>query len=154
MLPGATRNMISGMIWASARPGGQIFHGKKGELYQRYHEGMEDQLGALGLILNCVVPWNTRYISAALDALRAQGYPVLDEDVARSHRSSASTSTWPASTTSCSPTSAKASSASCATPTPPTTSCPTEPPGSVAACDGKRRRSGGPGYGRSAPGTA
>ena len=38
MLPGATRNMISGMIWASARPGGQIFHGKKGELYQRYHE--------------------------------------------------------------------------------------------------------------------
>jgi Tn3 transposase DDE domain len=44
---------------------------------------MEDQLGALGLILNCVVLWNTRYISAALDALRAQGYPVLDEDVAR-----------------------------------------------------------------------
>jgi hypothetical protein len=29
------------------------------------------------------VLWNTRYISAALDALRAQGYPVLDEDVAR-----------------------------------------------------------------------
>jgi hypothetical protein len=24
----------------------------EGELYQRYHEGMEDQLGALGLILN------------------------------------------------------------------------------------------------------
>jgi len=63
------------MIWAPARPGGQDFHGKKGELYQRYHEGMEDQLGALGLILNCVVPWNTRYISAALDALRARGTP-------------------------------------------------------------------------------
>jgi hypothetical protein len=30
-----------------------------------------------------VVLWNTRYISAALDALHAQGYPVLDEDVAR-----------------------------------------------------------------------
>ena len=54
---------------------GKIFHGKKGELYQRYHEGMEDQLGALGLILNCVVLWNTRYVNAALDALRAQGYP-------------------------------------------------------------------------------
>lgn len=62
---------------------GKIFHGKKGELYQRYHEGMEDQLGALGLILNCVVLWNTRYVNAALDALRAQGYPVLQEDVAR-----------------------------------------------------------------------
>jgi TnpA family transposase len=62
---------------------GKTFHGKKGELYQRYHEGMEDQLGALGLILNCIVLWNTRYMNAALDTLRAQGYLVLDEDVAR-----------------------------------------------------------------------
>ena len=62
---------------------GKTFHGKKGELYQRYHEGMEDQLGALGLILNCTVLWNTRYMNAALDQLRAQGYLVLDEDVAR-----------------------------------------------------------------------
>jgi len=62
---------------------GKTFHGKKGELYQRYHEGMEDQLGALGLILNCIVLWNTRYMNAALDQLRSQGYLVLDEDVAR-----------------------------------------------------------------------
>jgi Tn3 transposase DDE domain len=44
---------------------------------------MEDQLGALGLVLNCVVLWNTRYMNAALAQLRAQGYPVLDDDVAR-----------------------------------------------------------------------
>jgi len=62
---------------------GKTFHGKKGELYQRYHEGMEDQLGALGLILNCIVLWNTRYMNAALDQLRDRGYLVLDEDVAR-----------------------------------------------------------------------
>jgi len=37
---------------------GKTFHGKKGKLYQRYHEGMEDQL-------------------------RAQGYLVLGEDVAQ-----------------------------------------------------------------------
>ena len=60
-----------------------IFHGKKGELYQRYHKGMEDQLGALGLVLNCVVLWNTFYINAALEQLRAQGHPVADEDVVR-----------------------------------------------------------------------
>jgi TnpA family transposase len=60
-----------------------IFHGKKGELYQRYHKGMEDQLGALGLVLNCVVLWNTFYMNAALEQLRAQGHLVLDEDVAR-----------------------------------------------------------------------
>lgn len=73
------RNLQEGRHALAAK----IFHGKKGELYQRYHEGMEDQLGALGLILNCVVLWNTRYMNAALEALRAQGYPVLDEDVAR-----------------------------------------------------------------------
>ncbi len=31
-----------------------LFHGRKGELRQAYREGMEDQLGALGLVLNCV----------------------------------------------------------------------------------------------------
>lgn len=61
----------------------RIFHGRKGRVYQRYYEGMEDQLGALGLVLNCVVLWNTFYLNAALEQLRASGYRVLDEDVAR-----------------------------------------------------------------------
>ena len=38
-----------------------------------HRDGQEDQLGALGLVLNC----------RALAELRAQGYPVLDEDIAR-----------------------------------------------------------------------
>jgi hypothetical protein len=33
-----------------------------GLLRERYREGMEDQLGALGLVLNCVVLWNTIYM--------------------------------------------------------------------------------------------
>jgi Tn3 transposase DDE domain len=44
---------------------------------------MEDQLGALGIVLNCLVLWNTVYIDEALRALRAQGYQVRDDDVAR-----------------------------------------------------------------------
>jgi hypothetical protein len=44
---------------------------------------MEDQLGALGIVLNCLVLWNTFHIDAALQQLRAQGYPARDEDVAR-----------------------------------------------------------------------
>jgi hypothetical protein len=44
---------------------------------------MEDQLGALGLVLNCIVLWNTRYMNAALDQLRAEGREIRDEDVAR-----------------------------------------------------------------------
>lgn len=60
-----------------------VFHGKKGELHRGYRDGMEDQLGALGLILNTITLWNTVYLDHALDALRASGYPVLDEDVDR-----------------------------------------------------------------------
>jgi hypothetical protein len=61
----------------------KIFHGKKGELYQRYHKGMEDQLGALGLVLNCVTLWNTFYMDQALDQFKAEGYPLAEEDIAR-----------------------------------------------------------------------
>jgi TnpA family transposase len=60
-----------------------IFHGKQGELRQRYREGQEDQLGALGLVVNIIVLWNTIYIDAALTQLGMEGYPVRDEDVAR-----------------------------------------------------------------------
>ena len=60
-----------------------VFHGKRGELRQRYRAGQEDQLGALGLVLNMIVLWNTIYIAAALKQLRSEGYPVNDEDVVR-----------------------------------------------------------------------
>lgn len=43
-----------------------MFHGNRGELRQRYRESQEDQLDALGLVLNTVVLWNTLYLDAAL----------------------------------------------------------------------------------------
>ena len=61
----------------------KICFGSRGELRQAYQEGMEDQLGALGLVLNAVVLWNTTYLDAAVGHLRAQGYPVDDADAAR-----------------------------------------------------------------------
>lgn len=60
-----------------------VFHGQKGELRQKYREGQEDQLGALGLVLNMIVIWNTRYIEMALEEIRAKGSEVREEDVAR-----------------------------------------------------------------------
>ena len=60
-----------------------VFHGKRGELRQRYREGQEDQLGALGLVVNVIVLWNTIYMDAALGQLRADSYDVRPEDVAR-----------------------------------------------------------------------
>jgi TnpA family transposase len=60
-----------------------ICHGKKGTIHQAYRDGMEDQLGSLGLVLNAVVLWTTRYIDAAVAQLRAEGHDIRDEDVAR-----------------------------------------------------------------------
>lgn len=44
---------------------------------------MEDQLSALGLVLNAIVLWTTRYIDAAVAQLQAEGHELRDEDVAR-----------------------------------------------------------------------
>jgi TnpA family transposase len=62
-----------------------LFHGRKGELREAYHAGMEDHLGALGLIVNAVTLWNSVYLDLALTQLRESDYPVRDEDVARLH---------------------------------------------------------------------
>lgn len=70
---------ISALALIASLIDGQLESGKKGELHRGYREAMEDQLGALGLILNTITLWNTVY----LETLRATGYPVSDEDVAR-----------------------------------------------------------------------
>ena len=59
------------------------FHGQRGELRQRYREGQEDQLGALGLVVNVLVLWNTLYIDAALNQLMGQSIEIKREDVER-----------------------------------------------------------------------
>ncbi|MEI7929817.1 MAG: Tn3 family transposase, partial [Verrucomicrobiales bacterium] len=60
-----------------------VFHGQRGEVRQRYREGQEDQLVALGLVVNVMVLWNTLYMDAALAHLRRTGAEVKPEDVAR-----------------------------------------------------------------------
>ena len=56
----------------------RIFHGRRGHLRKSYTTGQEDQLGALGLVLNATVLWNTVYLDAATRTLDAG-----DEDLAR-----------------------------------------------------------------------
>lgn len=65
---------------SGARP---IFHGQRGEVRKRYKEGQEDQLGALGLVLNAVVLWNTLYMNKAINHLKSQGNELKPEDMAR-----------------------------------------------------------------------
>jgi len=61
----------------------RICHGQSGEIRKRYRDGQEEQLTALGLVTNAVVLWNTIYMEAALEKLRAEGFEVRPEDVAR-----------------------------------------------------------------------
>ncbi|MGJ5895784.1 Tn3 family transposase [Streptomyces sp. V2] len=60
-----------------------ICHGGRGQIRQAYRDGQEDQLAALGLVLNAVVLWNTRYLDAVVAQLRAEGHEIRDEDIAR-----------------------------------------------------------------------
>ena len=60
-----------------------ICHGQRGEIYKRYREGQEDQLGALGLITNAVILWNTIYMESALNYMKQHGFETKEEDIAR-----------------------------------------------------------------------
>jgi len=60
-----------------------VFHGRRGQLRQHYQAGQENQLGALGLMVNVIVLWQTVYIQAALDHLAAGGHKIDPADVAR-----------------------------------------------------------------------
>ena len=60
-----------------------VFHGQRGELRHRYREGQQDQLGALGLLVNAIILWNTRYIERALTQLAQIGLDIRPEGVER-----------------------------------------------------------------------
>jgi len=60
-----------------------ICHGQRGEIRKRYREGQEDQLGALGLVTNAAVLWNTIYMQKTLDHMRQQSMEIREEDEGR-----------------------------------------------------------------------
>jgi len=60
-----------------------IHHGRKGEIRQAYKEGMEEQLGALGLVVNMVILWNAFYLDRAVTVLRERGLGFQREDIQR-----------------------------------------------------------------------
>jgi hypothetical protein len=55
----------------------------RGEICTGYRKGQEGQITALGLVTNAVVLWNTLYMEAALERLRAEGFEVRSWDLAR-----------------------------------------------------------------------
>jgi hypothetical protein len=79
------------------RLGRKICHGHRGQIRQAYREGQEDQLAALGLALNAVVPWNTRYLDAIVESLRRwRGRRRVLTSPARASRRGTCDLSWPA----------------------------------------------------------
>ena len=68
---------------------GLLLHILRDSCDYRVHEGIavsecqEDQPGAVGLVVNAIVLWNTRYMDSAPHELRKEGMQVGDDDVKR-----------------------------------------------------------------------
>ncbi|MCY0963419.1 transposase, partial [Streptomyces sp. H27-H5] len=59
--------------------GRAMFFGRLGEIRHAYKDGMENQLGALGMALNAVIFWNSLYIDAAVKELETGGVSISPE---------------------------------------------------------------------------
>lgn len=60
-----------------------MFYGGRGQVRKAYREGQEDRLGALGLVINVVMLFNTIYLGEVLAELERRGDPVSLEDTQR-----------------------------------------------------------------------
>ncbi len=61
----------------------KIYYGDRGEVRNALRQSQEEQLGALGLILNAVTHWNTIYMQEAIAQLRYQGMKTDPTDITR-----------------------------------------------------------------------
>jgi TnpA family transposase len=50
-----------------------LFFGEEGELRRRDYESQMERMSCLSLLMNCIVAWNTHYISKAIEQLRSEG---------------------------------------------------------------------------------
>ena len=51
--------------------------------YKKQEEELRNQAGCLNLVTNAVVTWNTVYMAAVIEQLRAEGRTGNEEDIAR-----------------------------------------------------------------------
>jgi TnpA family transposase len=59
-----------------------LFLAKQGQIRRAAYEEQLNQMSCLNVVANAVVAWNTVYMHAVLEQLRAEGHTVNDDDVA------------------------------------------------------------------------
>jgi TnpA family transposase len=60
-----------------------ICYGQRGEIRKRYKEGQENQLGALGLVTNAVILWNSIYMQKSVESLETKSIKIQEADLER-----------------------------------------------------------------------
>ena len=60
-----------------------VCYGQRGEIRKRYREGQENQLGALGLVTNAIILWNSIYMQKSVGHLRKTPMEIKDVDLER-----------------------------------------------------------------------
>ena len=60
-----------------------LLFANEGEIRKAHIENQEIQASALTLMTNAVIVWNTRYIQAVIDQLKAEGYVIEESDLIR-----------------------------------------------------------------------
>jgi len=53
----------------------------KGSIRRSHEEDLINQASCLNLVVNAVITWNTIYMAAAIDQLKAEGFPVQESDL-------------------------------------------------------------------------
>lgn len=61
----------------------KIYHGDRGEVRNALRQGQEEQLGALGLVLNAVIHWNAIYMQEAIAKLSNESLAIDPGDISR-----------------------------------------------------------------------
>jgi len=59
-----------------------LMFARQGELWKHRAEELENQSSCLTLVTNSIILWNMIYMTAVLDYLKREGYPVSEEDIA------------------------------------------------------------------------
>lgn len=59
-----------------------LFFAHQGQIRRRQDEDLANQASCLNLVTNAVVAWNTVYVAAAIEQLKAEGYPFSETDIA------------------------------------------------------------------------
>ena len=59
-----------------------LLFGDEGRIRKKQLSEQTNQASCLTLVTNAIITWNTVYMAAAIDQLRAEGYDISDEDIA------------------------------------------------------------------------